>query len=233
VKYELIKLDTESQEYKDGLRFRIKALKSFSDVKRGELGGFVTHANNLSQSGDCWVYNNAKMYDNSAIYDNSVMYDFSIMRDKAVMYDDSAMYNFSQMHNNSSMWGNSEMHDNSAMWDDSSMWGNSEMHDNSAMYGKTRIAKNCKLTKDTRLYSYKYSKYDASYYYTRDNTLMINMGYFQDIPFDIWVKNFRNASEFPKGSTKELDMLKAFNHIMVEVGLPLMKINNNGGLSIA
>ena len=37
----------------------IIALKDFSDVKAGDVGGFVESEDNLSQVGDCWIYDNA------------------------------------------------------------------------------------------------------------------------------------------------------------------------------
>ena len=53
----------------DGYTFyRIEALRDFSDVKKGDKGGFVENEENLSQNGDCWVYNNAKVFDNAKVY---------------------------------------------------------------------------------------------------------------------------------------------------------------------
>lgn len=39
--------------------FRIKALISFGNVAKGDLGGYVKKEDNLSHSGDAWVYGNA------------------------------------------------------------------------------------------------------------------------------------------------------------------------------
>lgn len=39
--------------------FRIKALISFGNVEEGEIGGYVEKEDNLSSSGDAWVYGNA------------------------------------------------------------------------------------------------------------------------------------------------------------------------------
>jgi len=53
--------------------FRIKALKDFSNVKLGELGGYIQSVDNLSQddnaraSGNALVYGNAKVYDNALV----------------------------------------------------------------------------------------------------------------------------------------------------------------------
>lgn len=71
--------------------YRIQAIKDFSDVKKGDLGGYIESEYNLSHKGDCWVYNNAQVYGkaevgglsiicgNSRIYGNA--YIFSSMID--------------------------------------------------------------------------------------------------------------------------------------------------------
>ena len=42
--------------------FRIKALISFGNVKKGEFGGYVEKEENLNHSGNAWVYGNARVY---------------------------------------------------------------------------------------------------------------------------------------------------------------------------
>ena len=42
--------------------YRIRALKSFGDVRTGDIGGFVQFEANLSQEGDCWVYGDSRVY---------------------------------------------------------------------------------------------------------------------------------------------------------------------------
>jgi len=51
--------------------YRIEALKDFSDVKKGDLGGYVQKESNLSQKGDCWIYNNARVSGNSSISEDA------------------------------------------------------------------------------------------------------------------------------------------------------------------
>ena len=67
LKYELtnITMDFEGEKL-----YRIRALKDFNDIKKGDLGGWVSNENNLSQKGNCWIYNNAKCMDSARIYDN-------------------------------------------------------------------------------------------------------------------------------------------------------------------
>ena len=48
--------------------FRIKALISFGNVEKGDLGGYVKKEDNLSHSGNAWVYDNARVYGNAQVY---------------------------------------------------------------------------------------------------------------------------------------------------------------------
>lgn len=50
---------------------RIKALKSFSDVEEGDLGGYVEKEDNLDHSGEAWVSGNARVYGNAWVYGNA------------------------------------------------------------------------------------------------------------------------------------------------------------------
>ena len=67
-KYELT--DETIEVYGTALH-RIKALKDFGNVKKGELGGYVESERNLSQEGNCWVYGNALVYGNAKVCGNA------------------------------------------------------------------------------------------------------------------------------------------------------------------
>ena len=51
--------------------FRIKALTTFGDVEKGDLGGFIEKEENLSQENNAWVYGNAKVYGNAWVCGNA------------------------------------------------------------------------------------------------------------------------------------------------------------------
>jgi hypothetical protein len=65
------KLTENFIEYKGKKLYQIQSLKNFSDVKIGELGGYIESEKNLSQKGDCWISGRAKIYDKAKIYDNA------------------------------------------------------------------------------------------------------------------------------------------------------------------
>lgn len=59
MKYELT---TESIIVNGVTLYRIKALKDFGRLKKGDLGGFVESEKNLSQEGDAQIAENTKVF---------------------------------------------------------------------------------------------------------------------------------------------------------------------------
>ena len=51
--------------------YRIEALIDFSDVEKGDKGGFIESEKNLSQKGDCWVYGDAEVYGDAKVVNNA------------------------------------------------------------------------------------------------------------------------------------------------------------------
>ena len=56
----------------------LQALKSFSDVKEGDIGGFVQGENNLSQFANCWIYDYAEVSGYASVEDNAIVRDVVI-----------------------------------------------------------------------------------------------------------------------------------------------------------
>lgn len=71
-KYRL--LENEAIEVNGKTLYRIEALRAFSNVKKGDKGGFVESEKNLSHKGNCWIYDDAKAYDNARICGNAEVY---------------------------------------------------------------------------------------------------------------------------------------------------------------
>ena len=83
-KYILIKDDTNfCIKYIEHKFLRPKALKDFSDVSKGDVGGYVQHYYNLSQKGNCWVYESAVVSRNGLITDNAKISDLVHITDNA------------------------------------------------------------------------------------------------------------------------------------------------------
>lgn len=101
MKYKLLNDDTIQHAGKT--LYRIVSLKEFGPIKEGELGGYVENDKILSQSGECWISDNAKVFGRSKVIDNarvfgnaiveeSVISGSSVVRDNAVVRN-SKIYN--------------------------------------------------------------------------------------------------------------------------------------------
>lgn len=67
--------------------YRIIACKTFEDVHEGELGGWIESYDNLSQDGNAWVSDNAKVFGNARVSDNAKVYDDAWVSGYAWVYD--------------------------------------------------------------------------------------------------------------------------------------------------
>lgn len=93
MKYELVPSDIP------GL-FRVKAIKDFNGVEAGELGGYVQYESNLSQTGNAWIYGNARVQGDARIHNNARIFDTALISDNAQIYDNATVHDSVQIFGN-------------------------------------------------------------------------------------------------------------------------------------
>jgi hypothetical protein len=126
MKYEL----TEQSKLVEGRRvYRIRALKDFSDVKSGTIGGFVETDRNLSHEGNCWIYDNAVAMDNSIVVNNAKLKDNSMAMENSQVLDDAVMCNSSVITENAQLYGKAKMYGESRAYGKAEIFGNAKMMD--------------------------------------------------------------------------------------------------------
>lgn len=76
----------ETLEIDGHVLHRIIALRSFGEVKEGELGGWIEKESNLSHEGDCWIYNDAIVYGNAIVYGEAIVYSNAKVCGEAEVY---------------------------------------------------------------------------------------------------------------------------------------------------
>ena len=86
------KLTKNTIEYKGRTLYQIVALKDFGNVKKGKLGGWIESEYNLSQEGDCWVYENAKVYGKARVFDNAKVFWDAEIYGNAFVYGDAHIF---------------------------------------------------------------------------------------------------------------------------------------------
>ena len=102
---------------------RIKALKDFGNVKKGELGGYVESEYNLSQIGNCWVYGNARVCGNAKVCGD------------AELCGNAWVYGNAELCGNAWVYGNAEVCGNAKVYGNAWVYGNAELCGNARVYG--------------------------------------------------------------------------------------------------
>jgi len=85
LKYEILE---QAHQLPDGRKvYRIKAVRDFGNVKKGEIGGFVEADDNLSHDGLCWIANDAMALGRSRISGDALLRDRARIGDRVMLTD--------------------------------------------------------------------------------------------------------------------------------------------------
>lgn len=107
--------------------YRIRALKNFRNVKKGDLGGYVEKESNLSQTDDAWIYDDAKAMDNA------------IVKNDATLHHNAEIYNNVIVSGSASVNENATLRDKATVSDKAILYGNVILIDGAKIYGKARL----------------------------------------------------------------------------------------------
>ncbi len=142
MKYELTDI---KEDYEGTTVYRIRALEDINNdsmtglqfkIRKGDLGGWVSGYHNLSQQGNCWIYDNSIVTDNARVEDDSLVFNNSLMRDNSSSYNRCRINN-SVLRNNSMVLGKARIK-HSRVYDDSKIMSSSYVFD-SEIRGNTQI----------------------------------------------------------------------------------------------
>lgn len=148
-KYKILK--EESRVIDGRTVYRIKALRSFDDVQKGDLGGFVQSEDNLSHTGESWIYDDAAALDesyvnyNARMYGNSRLYDQSRITGDAIVEDNAVLRNFALMDDDSRASDNSTLQDDAALHEKASIEDNVVLSGNTLLLGYISVLGNVKM----------------------------------------------------------------------------------------
>lgn len=84
-KYEMIDMH---MRYEGVQVSRIRALRDFGNVRKGDIGGFIEDECNLSHHDDCWVYGRAIVCGFGAVFGNARIVHSAVVKDNATVYGD-------------------------------------------------------------------------------------------------------------------------------------------------
>ena len=131
---------------KVGNMLRIIALKDFSDVKKGDKGGLIEKEENLSQEGDCWVYDEAWIYGNAVISDNAKIYE------KASVGGIARVFGCACVYGDATVCDNAWVHGNARIYGKAVVHGIVNVYENAEIYGKASVERYAEIFGEAKIY---------------------------------------------------------------------------------
>ena len=137
-KYELT---SETKVFLGKTLYRIKALVQFGNVNAGDLGGWIEKEENLSQSGNAWVYGDASVYGNAWVSGNARVYGNASVYGNARVYGDARVSGNAWVYGNAEVSGDARVYGNARVSGDASVYGDAEVYGNARVYGNAEVCK--------------------------------------------------------------------------------------------
>ena len=104
---------------------KVRQIKRISD---GLVGGWIESKKNLSQDGDCFIYDDAVVCGDAKVYENA-----SVSK-SALVYDNARIYG------NALIYGNAEVCGDAVVCGDAKVYGYALVCGNVSVYGNARVS---------------------------------------------------------------------------------------------
>ena len=166
------RITNESMEYNGFVLWRIECLKT------RRKGGWIQSEMNLSQSGESWVGDDAKVYgeatiiDNAKVsgnaevfgaariaadaqvYGNAVVSDYAIVSAYAQVYDEALIEDSAQVFGNATVSGKAMVSAYAKVYEDATIEGSAQVYDNAHVCGHAKITDRAYLYKEAHIKGY-------------------------------------------------------------------------------
>lgn len=107
---------------------QIVAIADFNDVKSGDVGGWIESENNLSQSGNAWVFGDARVFDNAKVFGDAEVFDNAKVFGNARVFGDARVFGNARVSGDARVSGN--------VW----VFGDARVSDNAKVFGDASVS---------------------------------------------------------------------------------------------
>lgn len=139
-------LTGETKQYNGKFLYRIEALRNFSDVKAGDLGGWVESEKNLSHEKDCWVYDDAMVYENAKIED------YAFIGGCASISGNARLSGFAKAIGSPSIYGNAKIYDRACVSGNAKVFGNVRICGGAKVFDSAMVNSNAFVSDEARVF---------------------------------------------------------------------------------
>ena len=187
--------------------YRIKALKDFGDVEKGNIGGYIQSEKNLSQEDDCWIFDNAKVFGDAEVYGNAKVFGNSEVYENAKVYSKAIVYGDAKVFGNAEVFGNARLYDNAIVYEDVKIYGNAEV------YGDAILSENANIESNddfSIIYNFGSINRVTSFFKCEDGLIKVNCGCFHGTidEFREQVKDVHKDSKYAKEYLMIADLME-------------------------
>ena len=150
-------LGDETYDFYGNFLYRIQAVKDFSDVKAGDKGGWVSGYHNLSQEGNCWVYDEAKVYNNARVYENAVILnnvcisDYSQVYGYAMIFDNAYVCEYANIFDKAKVFEDTFISGSATIYGETEVFDNVHVYDNAEICGVTQVFGEAEISGDVKI----------------------------------------------------------------------------------
>jgi NDP-sugar pyrophosphorylase family protein len=138
-KYELV--DVGDDHNCNRKVYRIKALHDFGAVKKGDMGGYVENEDNLSHSGECWIFGNAYVIDKARVYEDA------IISSSAWVFDNAEVFGNANVSDDAFIYHMAKVFGKARVYDQARVYNSAQVFDNAIVHGNARIKSSMKSSK--------------------------------------------------------------------------------------
>lgn len=137
-KYEII---DKTKTFNGGIVLhQIRALKSFGNVTKGDIGGWIEKESNLSPEGNCWVYMQARVFGEAIVAENAQVYGKAQVFENAKVYGKARVFEYTKVYGNARVFKNARIYGNAQIYEDAQVEGNSKVHGKAHVGSNTHVS---------------------------------------------------------------------------------------------
>ena len=148
-KYELT---SETIKFNGVTLYRIKALKDFSNIKAGDLGGWIEKEDNLSQMDNAWIGGDAKVYGSAKVCCDANVYGNALIYGDAKVYGNAVVCGDAKVCGNAIVDGNADVYGDAIIYDNAEVYGNAQICGKAQVFGNARIYDNAEIYGKSMVY---------------------------------------------------------------------------------
>ena len=108
-------------------------LKRIRYLSTGILGGWIEKEENLSQEGECWVGDSAKVFDSARVYDSAKVFG------KAQVFGNAQVFDLAQISDSVQIFDTAKVHGSAWIYDSAQVFGSAWVFNSAQVYGKAKI----------------------------------------------------------------------------------------------